>query len=148
MAVTKPKWLCTGLVRRLQDFELEYYRQLSATRGRVSASFIYHFRHIRDSRSLRADLDSTIQRMRLAQHLSHGHHMRAGRRHKAVRATLRRLARQQTQARRQGLALRKQQRRACAQQAALGQQMRHVQEVLDIVLQVSSHYSLLAAGRS
>ena len=62
--------------------------------------------------------------------------MRTGRRHKATKGSLSLLKRQQIKARRQRLALKKQLRRALAQQSLLERKMELLHHVLDVILMV------------
>ena len=62
--------------------------------------------------------------------------MRTGRRHKATKGSLFLLKRQQIKARRQRLALKKQLRRALAQQSLLERKMELLHHILDVILMV------------
>ncbi len=63
--------------------------------------------------------------------------MRTGRRHKALKGSLSLLKRQQVKARRQRVALKKQLRQARSQQTLLERQVVHLQQMLEVILQVS-----------
>jgi len=74
--------------------------------------------------------------LNFAHRLLGNHHVRTGRRHKATKGSLSLLKRQQVKARRQRLALKKQLRRALAQQTLLERQLMHLQQMLEVILQV------------
>ena len=91
-------------------------------------------------------LENTTEKLKHGVNFAHRllgkHHVRTGRRHKALKGSLSLLKRQHVRARRQRLALKKQLRRAVAQQTLLERQVVHLQQMLDMILQISSNCSV------
>lgn len=126
------------MIRRLLRLE----RQLASSR---LSSNIRHNASLKNhccSRRITNDLESTTDKLKRGLNFAHrllgNHHVRAGRRHKATKGSLSLLKRQQIKASRQRLTLKKQLRRALAQQSLLERQMERLQQILDVVLQVST----------
>ncbi|KAL0032764.1 hypothetical protein WJX79_008758 [Trebouxia sp. C0005] len=124
------------MIRRLLRLE----RQLASSR---LSSNIRHNASLKNhccSRRITNDLESTTDKLKRGLNFAHrllgNHHVRAGRRHKATKGSLSLLKRQQIKASRQRLTLKKQLRRALAQQSLLERQMERLQQILDVVLQV------------
>ncbi|DBA98762.1 TPA: hypothetical protein ACH3X1_014532 [Trebouxia sp. C0004] len=103
---------------------------------RHNASLKNHCSHKRVTTDLESTTEGLKRGLDFAHHLLGSHHVRTGRRHKATKGSLSLLERQQVKARRQRLALKKQLRRALAQQTLLERQMERLQQILDVVLQV------------
>jgi len=97
------------------------------------------------------DVESTTEKLKHGLNFAHrllsNHHVRTGRRHKATKGSLSLLKRQQIKARRQRLSFKKQIQRACAQQRLLERQVVHLQQMLDVILQVSSICSVAPVSR-
>ena len=90
------------------------------------------------SKRVTNDLERTTEGLKRGLNFAHrllGNN-RTGRRHKATKGSLSLLKRQQIKARRQRLALKKQLRRALAQQTLLERQLMHLQQMLEVILQV------------
>ena len=104
-----------------------------------------HKNHCR-SKSVTNDLESTTEGLKRGLSFAHRllgqHHVRTGCRHKATKGSLSLLKRQQVKARRQRLALKKQLQRARAQQTLLERQVVHLQQMLEVILQVSRNCSV------
>jgi len=105
---------------------------------RHESSLVNH----RSSKLYIKELESTSEGLKRGLNFAHrllgNHHVRTGRRHKAAKGSLSLLKRQQIRARRQRLALKKQLRRAVAQQSLLERKMERLHHILDVVLQVSA----------
>ncbi len=110
---------------------------------RHESSLINH----RSSKLYMKELESTSEGLKRGLNFAHrllgNHHVRTGRRHKATQGSLSLLKRQQVRARRQKLALKKQLRRAVAQQGLLERKMERLHCILDVVLQVSTTCTVL-----
>ncbi len=93
------------------------------------------------SKRITNDLESTTEKLKHGLNFAHRllgkHRVRTGRRHKATKGSLALLKRQQVKARRQRLAFRKQLQRARSQQSLLERQVVHLQQMLEVILQVS-----------
>jgi len=104
---------------------------------RHESSLVNH----RSSKLYIKELESTSEGLKCGLNFAHrllgNHHVRTGRRHKAAKGSLSLLKRQQIRARRQRLALKKQLRRAVAQQSLLERKMERLHHILDVVLQVT-----------
>jgi hypothetical protein len=96
----------------------------------------------RSSKTYIKELESTTEKLKHGLNFAHrllgSHHVRTGRRHKVTKDSLSLLKRQQIRARRQRLALKKQLRRAAAQQSLLERKMERLHHILDVVLQVNT----------
>ncbi len=125
-------------MRRLLRLE----RQLASSRQSSNMRHNSSLKNHCSSKRVTNDLESTTEGLKRGLNFAHrllgNHHVRTGRRHKATKGSLSLLKRQQIKARRQRLALKKQLRRALAQQSLLERQMERLQQILDAVLQVSA----------
>jgi len=105
---------------------------------RHESSLINH----RSSKLYIKELGSTTEKLKHGLSFAHRllgyHHVRTGRRHTATKGSLSLLKRHQVRARRQRLALKKQLRRAAAQQSLLERKMERLHHILDVVLQVNT----------
>ncbi len=97
------------------------------------------------------DVESTTEKLKHGLNFAHRllgkHHVRTGRRHKALKGSLYLLKRQQVKARKQRLAFRKQLQRACAQQILLERKVVYLQQMLEVIFQVSRDCSLASMLR-
>ncbi len=103
------------------------------------------------SKRVTNDLENTTEKLKHGLNFAHRllgkHHVRTGRCHKAAKGSLSLLKRQQVKARRQRLAFKKQLHRAHAQQTLLERRITHLQQMLEVVLQVSSICSVAPVSR-
>ena len=130
------------MIRRLLLLEKQLMLSRRSNNMRHNSS---HKNHCR-SKSVTNDLESTTEGLKRGLNFAHRllgqHHVRTGRRHKATKGSLSLLKRQQVKARRQRLALKKQLQRARAQQTLLERQVVHLQQMLEVILQVSRDCSV------
>ena len=105
---------------------------------RHESSLINHGSSKTDIKELGSTTKGLRRGLNFAHQLLGKHHVRTGRRHKATTGSLSLLKRQQIKARRQRLALKKQLRRALAQQSLLERKMELLHHILDVVLTVTT----------
>ncbi|KAL0046272.1 hypothetical protein WJX82_007677 [Trebouxia sp. C0006] len=124
------------MIRRLLRLEKQLTLSRRSNHMRHESSLVNH----RSSKLYIKELESTSEGLKRGLNFAHrllgNHHVRTGRRHKAAKGSLSLLKRQQIRARRQRLALKKQLRRAVAQQSLLERKMERLHNILDVVLQM------------
>jgi len=126
------------MINRLLRLESQLTSSRLSSNIRHNASLINHRSSKRATKDLESTTDDLKRGLNFAHRLVSSHHVRTGRRHKATKGSLSLLKRQQIKARRQRVALKKQLRRALAQQNLLERQMERLQQILDVVLRVST----------
>ena len=139
--------VCAGMIRRLLRLERQLASSRLSSNIRHNASLKNHCSSKRVTNDLESTTDKLKRGINFAHRLLGNHHVRTGRRHKATKGSLSLLKRQQVKARRQRLALKKQLQRALAQQSMLERQMERLQQILDVVLQVSTECTVIHALR-
>ncbi len=140
------------MIKRLQLLEKQLTSSQCSINMRHNSS---HKKHC-ISKRVTNDLESTTEGLKRGLNFAHrllgNHHVRTGQRHKATKGSLSllkrqqvrarrqqvRARRQQVRARRQRLALKKQLRRAVAQQSLLERKMERLHHILDVILHVST----------